>query len=48
MKGSARQRLSEKPFWVRNGILFLLVLAVLLLGCYGMGYNASTFVYNQF
>ena len=27
---------------------FLLLVAVLLLGSYGIGYNASNFIYNQF
>jgi hypothetical protein len=43
-----RQWLSEKPVWVQDGLVFLMVMAVILLGCYGLGYNASTFIYNQF
>lgn len=47
-RGSVRQWLSEKPVWVQDGLVFLMVMAVILLGCYGLGYNASTFIYNQF
>ena len=30
------------------GLVFLLLVTVLLMGCYGIGYNASDFIYNQF
>ncbi len=45
--GSVRELLWKREtlrFW----ILFALLLAVLLLGCYGVGYEASNFIYNQF
>ncbi len=45
---SVRQWLSQKPVWVQDSLVLLLVLVVILMGCYGMGYNASTFIYNQF
>lgn len=34
--------------WLRYGIFFGLLTAVLLMGCYGIGYEASNFIYNQF
>ena len=47
MKTSLRERLYEKPIlsWVLFGALFI---AILLFGAYGVGYDASQFIYNQF
>ncbi len=42
--GSARLLLRGKGFW----LFFLLALATVLLGCYGIGYDAGSFIYNQF
>ena len=46
--GSVRKLLWRWPAPVRRGLLFLLGLAVLLMGHYGIGYQASSFLYNQF
>ena len=46
--GSVRELLWRWPAPVRRGLLFLLGLAVLLMGHYGIGYQASSFLYNQF
>ena len=46
-QGSIRALLWEKA-GLRYGLLFGLLLAVLLLGRYGVGYDAANFVYNQF
>ena len=46
-KGSVRELLWTRPA-LRYGLMFLLLLAVLLMGSYGIGYNASSFIYNQF
>ncbi len=43
-----RQRLQDKPLFVRHGLIFLLLVLVLLLGSYGIGYDSSNFIYNQF
>ena len=40
--------IAEKPYPVRFVIWYGLFLAVLLLGAYGAGYDASQFIYNQF
>ncbi|MBQ2999371.1 MAG: MBOAT family protein, partial [Clostridia bacterium] len=42
-----RERLYEKPIlsWILFGTLFLVIL---LFGAYGVGYDASQFIYNQF
>ena len=47
-KGSVRQLLAEKPAIVRYALIFALFLIVLLMGSYGIGYNAGNFIYNQF
>lgn len=47
-KGSVRELLWQKPAALRWGLMFLLFLAVLLMGSYGIGYDASNFIYNQF
>ncbi len=46
-KKSVRERLYDRPIlsWCVCGGLFL---AVILLGAYGIGYDASQFIYNQF
>lgn len=47
-KGSVRELLWRKPAALRWCLMFLLFLAVLLMGSYGIGYDASSFIYNQF
>ncbi len=46
-KGSVRELLWEKPA-LRYTAIIALLLTVLLMGSYGIGYNASAFIYNQF
>lgn len=46
--GSVRELLYQKPAALRYGVIFALFLAVLLMGSYGIGYNAGNFIYNQF
>ena len=47
-KGSIRQLLWDINPIVRYVLLFVLLLIVLLLGSYGLGYDAGSFIYNQF
>ncbi len=47
-KGSVRELLWQKPALLRQSLYFLLLVVVLLMGIYGIGYNASNFIYNQF
>ena len=47
-KGSVREYLWQKPAAVRYVAIFALFVAVLLLGSYGIGYNASNFIYDNF
>lgn len=46
-RGSVRELLQSHPN-VCYVVLFALLLVVLLMGSYGIGYNASNFIYNQF
>ena len=46
-KGSVRELLWTKPA-LRYILVFALLVVTLLMGSYGMGYNASSFIYNQF
>lgn len=46
-KGSIREALWEKPV-LRYAAIIALLFVVLLMGSYGIGYNASDFIYNQF
>ena len=45
--GSIREYLWGKPM-LRRSLLFGLFLTILLMGHYGVGYSASSFIYNQF
>ena len=46
--GSVRERIARKPYILRFAIWYGLFLTVLLMGAYGIGYDASQFIYNQF
>lgn len=46
--GSVREKLEHKPAVLRYALIALLFFAVLLFGAYGMDYDASQFIYNQF
>ena len=46
-KGSVRDLLWDKPV-LRYTLIAALLVVVLLMGSYGIGYNASSFIYNQF
>ena len=47
-KGSVREFLAQKPAALRYSLIFVLFVIVLLMGSYGIGYNAGNFIYNQF
>ena len=47
-KKSVRERLQTLPFGLRYVLIYGLFLCVLLMGAYGVGYDASQFIYNQF
>ncbi len=46
--GSVRSGLQRIPWPARYAAIFALFAAVLLMGSYGMGYDAGSFIYNQF
>lgn len=46
--GSVREKIAAKPYQVRFVIWFGLAILVILWGTYGIGYDASQFIYNQF
>ena len=46
-KGSVRQLLWQRA-GLRYAVILGLLLAVLLMGSYGIGYDAGNFIYNQF
>lgn len=43
-----RARIAKKPLLFRFACWYLLFLAVLVFGAYGVGYDSSQFIYNQF
>ncbi len=47
-RGSIRELLWARPAPLRRCIIFTLLVVVLLMGSYGIGYNPSSFIYNQF
>ncbi len=47
-RGSVRDKLVKLPFAVKTVLWLSLFLAIVLFGAYGIGYDASQFIYNQF
>ena len=45
---NVRDRIADKGAWAQIAVCFALFFAVILLGAYGEGYDASQFIYNQF
>lgn len=46
--GSVREKIAVKPYPVRFLIWYGMFLIILLMGAYGIGYDASQFIYNRF
>ena len=46
--GSVREKLAAKPLPVRYALYWVLFVSILVFGAYGIGYDASQFIYNQF
>lgn len=46
--GSFRGKLATKPLILRYAVYFIIFLAILLFGAYGVGYDSSQFIYSQF
>ena len=47
-KGSARDFIAGKPAAVRHFVFAALILAILIFGVYGVGYDSRQFIYNKF
>ncbi|MCC8066311.1 MAG: hypothetical protein LIO94_04325 [Clostridiales bacterium] len=45
---SIREKLSEQNIVFRWGIIYLAIFAILIFGIYGIGFDASTFLYEQY
>ena len=43
-----REQLATKPLTVRYLSYFVLIISILIFGAYGVGYDASQFIYSQF
>lgn len=50
--GSVRQKIAQRPHAVRYAInslaYYALIIIILVFGAYGVGYDSSQFIYNQF
>ena len=46
--GPVRERIAAKPYPLQATVFICLFLAVVVFGIYGIGYDASQFIYNQF
>ncbi len=46
--GSVRGKLFKQNLIFRWTILFVLIFAIIIFGCYGPGYDPATFIYRQF
>lgn len=46
--GSFREKLAARPIIIRYAAYFMLILAILLFGAYGVGYDSNQFIYSQF
>ncbi len=47
-KGPIRKRLAAKPFAMRAALWIGVFAVILIFGAYGIGYDASQFIYNRF
>ncbi len=48
VKNNVRDKLFEQNLLFRWGIIFILLFAVIIFGCYGPGYDTTRFIYKQF
>ena len=46
--GNVRDKLYEKPAFLFYQMMAVLLIAILVLGAYGVGYDSSQFIYTQF
>ncbi len=48
LKGSVKEKLFKQNIVFRWTILYILLFAIIIFGCYGEGYSAANFIYQQF
>ncbi len=46
--GSVREKLFKQNIVFRWTIIYMLIFAILIFGCYGVGYDPAAFIYRQF
>lgn len=47
-KGNIREKLFEQNIIFRWGVIYILIVVIITFGCYGVGYNPISFIYEQF
>ena len=47
-KGDVREKLFKQNIIFRWTMIYLLIFAIMIFGCYGSGYDAAAFIYRQF
>ncbi len=47
-KGDVREKLFKQNIVFRWTVLYILIFAVIIFGCYGEGYDATAFIYRRF
>ena len=47
-KRDVREKLLEQNIVFKWGILYILIFFIIIFGCYGVGYDATAFIYRQF
>lgn len=47
-RGSVRDRLARRPYAFRQAVWIALLLIIIVIGVYGLGYDATGFIYAQF
>ncbi len=46
--GSVREKLFNQNIVFRWAIIYILIFSIIIFGCYGPGYDSTTFIYRQF
>lgn len=47
-KFDIREKLLEQNLMFRWGLIYILIFSIVIFGCYGAGYETTTFIYRQF